>query len=80
MQGARCSAAQLVAPDEREADSMAVPKRKKGRAKTNSRRACHDRLRSPALSECPQCHSQKLPHRVCPECGYYNGREVVEQS
>ena len=26
---------------------------------------------------CPQCHSQRRPHRVCPTCGYYDGREVV---
>ena len=30
--------------------------------------------------ECPQCHSVKLPHRLCPECGYYNGREVIAKN
>ena len=30
------------------------------------------------LSECPSCHEPKLPHRVCPRCGKYKGREVVE--
>ena len=30
------------------------------------------------LSECPNCHEPKLPHRVCPKCGQYKGREVVE--
>lgn len=59
---------------------MAVPKRKKGRAKTHSRRSANSTVVVPAVSECPQCHAPKLPHRVCPECGYYNGREVVEQS
>lgn len=56
---------------------MAVPKRKTGRAKTASRRATHN-IDAPALSVCPQCHQPKLPHRVCPECGYYNGKEVIE--
>jgi large subunit ribosomal protein L32 len=27
---------------------------------------------------CPQCNEPKLPHRVCPTCGHYNGREIVE--
>jgi large subunit ribosomal protein L32 len=26
---------------------------------------------------CPQCRETKLPHRVCPHCGYYKGREIV---
>lgn len=59
---------------------MAVPKRKTSKAKRDSRRAANVRLTAPGLSECPQCHSSKLPHRVCPECGFYDGREVVEQS
>lgn len=56
---------------------MAVPKRKTGRAKTNSRRSSHT-LTAPAKSVCPQCHETKLPHRVCPNCGYYDGREIIE--
>lgn len=56
---------------------MPVPKRKTGRAKTNSRRSTHD-ISAPAKSVCPQCHSPKLPHRVCAECGYYNGKEVID--
>ena len=35
------------------------------------------KLRPMTLAECPQCHSAKLPHRVCRSCGYYNGREVL---
>ena len=31
-----------------------------------------------SLSECPNCHEQKMPHRACPKCGTYKGREVVE--
>lgn len=56
---------------------MAVPKRKTGRAKTNSRRSSH-KLEAPSISTCPQCHQPKLPHRVCPECGYYNGKEIID--
>lgn len=32
----------------------------------------------PKLVECPQCHELKLSHRVCPKCGFYKGREVLQ--
>jgi large subunit ribosomal protein L32 len=41
-------------------------------------RRAHDALKAAGLSECPNCHEPKLPHRVCPHCGQYKGREVVE--
>lgn len=56
---------------------MAVPKRKTGRAKTNSRRSSH-KLEAPAVSACPQCHQPKRPHHVCGECGYYDGKEIID--
>ena len=56
---------------------MAVPKRKTSKAKRDSRRAPNMRMTQPGLSECTQCHSKKLPHTVCPVCGYYNGRKIV---
>ena len=42
---------------------MAVPKQKQSHA--------------PTINECPQCHSPRRPHRVCPNCGTYAGREVI---
>ena len=55
---------------------MAVPKQKQSHARTTKRRAQH-KVVAPAYNACPQCHSPRLPHRVCPTCGYYKGREVV---
>ncbi len=55
----------------------ALPKRKTAKARKGKRRS-HDRLSAPALTSCPQCHSLRLPHHVCPTCGSYAGREVVE--
>jgi large subunit ribosomal protein L32 len=33
---------------------------------------------APARSLCPQCGQAKLPHVVCPNCGWYGGRQAVE--
>ncbi len=56
---------------------MAVPKRKTSKAKRDSRRAPNMKKSLPGLSICPQCHQPKLPHRVCPNCNYYDGKEIV---
>ena len=45
--------------------------------RTSSRRA-HDHLKTPGLSTCPNCHEPKLSHRVCPHCGFYKGKPVME--
>lgn len=55
---------------------MAVPKKRQSSARRDKRRANH-KARTPRLNECPRCHSARLPHRVCPVCGTYAGREVV---
>ena len=54
---------------------MAVPKRKVSKSRRDKRRATHA-LESVRVNTCPQCNSPKLPHRVCPTCGTYKGREV----
>lgn len=56
---------------------MAVQKSKKSKSKRGMRRA-NWKLNSPSISECPQCHAKKLPHRVCKSCGYYKGRAAVQ--
>jgi len=59
--------------------TMANPKRRHSKARRDKRRA-HDHLKAPGLSLCPECKEPRLPHRVCPHCGYYRGRQVVEVS
>ena len=56
---------------------MAVPKRKMSKARRDKRRA-NWKLTVPGLIACSQCHEPKMPHRVCSECGYYDGKEVVK--
>lgn len=55
---------------------MALPKRRHSHQRKNKRRS-HDALSVTIVSECPNCHEPKLPHRICPKCGYYNDRQVV---
>ena len=57
--------------------SMAVPKKRTSRARRDKRRATH-KVSAPRLNECPRCHSPRIPHRVCPVCGTYAGREVIQ--
>lgn len=55
---------------------MPVPKKKTSKARRDKRRAQH-KLSVETASFCPQCKSPKLPHRACPKCGTYKGREIV---
>ena len=59
---------------------MAVPKRKVSKARRDKRRSSVWKLKMPGMVECPQCHEMKLAHRVCKNCGYYNGKEVVKNN
>jgi large subunit ribosomal protein L32 len=54
---------------------MAVPKRKTSKARRDKRRATHA-ISAPRVNVCPRCGQPKRPHRVCPTCGTYKGREV----
>ncbi|MCX6618350.1 MAG: 50S ribosomal protein L32 [Acidobacteria bacterium] len=56
---------------------MPNPKRRHSKRRTSTRRA-HDHLVAPARINCSNCKEPKLPHRTCPHCGYYKGREIVE--
>jgi len=56
---------------------MPVPKRKKSRCRTRTRRS-HDSLTAPNLTACPNCGEPAMPHRMCIHCGHYKGRMVKE--
>ncbi len=56
---------------------MANPTHRHTRARRDKRRAnCRGQL--PNLSLCPDCNELKLSYRVCPNCGSYNGRKVLD--
>jgi len=56
---------------------MAVPKRKHTNSRTGKRRS-HDAKTPRQLQYCPQCSTAVPSHVVCPKCGHYMGRKVVE--
>jgi len=54
-----------------------LPKQKQSRTRRDKRRT-HDALKASNLVQCSNCGEMRLPHRACPECGHYKGREVFE--
>lgn len=58
---------------------MGVPKRKTSKTRRDKRRN-HQRLALPGMSVCPQCSTVKLPHRICPSCGFYRDREIISHT
>ena len=58
---------------------MPQPKSKISRSKRGMRRA-HDFIARPSESNCSNCNAVLVSHRVCPECGYYKGKEVVRKN
>ncbi len=55
----------------------ATPKQRISRKHRRDRRS-HDALKPVQLVECPNCHALRMPHRVCPTCGTYRGRQVLQ--
>ncbi|MDD6219505.1 MAG: 50S ribosomal protein L32 [Clostridia bacterium] len=58
---------------------MAVPKRRVSSTRRDKRRSNVWRMDAPELVKCSQCGELKRPHRICPECGYYNGKQVIKK-
>ena len=57
---------------------MAVPARKVSNTRGRKRRT-HYKTTEKTTTKCPNCGAIVKPHRVCPECGFYKGKEVVKE-
>jgi large subunit ribosomal protein L32 len=55
---------------------MAVPKRRTSRSKKGTRRS-HHRVVPVQIQYCARCNEPVLPHRVCSNCGFYQGRDAI---
>nr|BCX00761.1 MAG: 50S ribosomal protein L32 [Bacteroidota bacterium] len=56
---------------------MANPKRKHSKSRRDKRRT-HYKLAMPHhVESCPNCGEPKERHRVCRNCGFYRGRQIL---
>jgi len=53
-----------------------TPTRHHTKSRRNKGRS-HFALQPANFTRCPKCHTLRLGHRVCSNCGYYKGKEVV---
>ncbi|MCX7704643.1 MAG: 50S ribosomal protein L32 [bacterium] len=51
--------------------------RRHSNSRRDSRRKNNKRIVPVVLVRCSNCGAMKIPHRVCLECGYYNGKPVI---
>ena len=65
-----------VSDADHEFSVMAVPKRRTSRSVQGQRRS-HHFIRPKGVQYCPRCNEPVLPHRVCGQCGFYQGRDAV---
>lgn len=57
---------------------MPVPKRKTSKAVKRTRKAEWLKLTPRGQGKCSNCGETMRPHRVCPHCGHYKGREIIK--
>ncbi|MEX1997328.1 MAG: 50S ribosomal protein L32 [Candidatus Andersenbacteria bacterium] len=56
---------------------MAVPKKRTSKASRNMRRSHHAK-QLVRLATCARCHQLVPSHIACPQCGTYQGRDVID--
>jgi len=56
---------------------MPNPKRKHTRMRRDMRRSSNWKIFAANSSSCPQCGAPRIPHRICPSCGFYNGELII---
>ena len=58
---------------------MAHPKSRISKQRKRKRRT-HYKIEAPNVVNCANCGAHKLRHRVCPECGHYRGRLMINKT
>ncbi len=57
---------------------MAVPRNRTSNARKNSRRS-HMAKAKKQTQSCKNCQTAVLSHRICPSCGFYDMKSVVQK-
>lgn len=61
---------------------MPVPKQRHNTARKGRRRAGQvikiKNITKVQSVKCSNCEANIMPHRACPKCGFYKGREVIK--
>ena len=55
---------------------MAVPAIKVSKTRGRKRRT-HYKISEKTVTSCPKCGEAVKPHRVCPSCGSYKGKDII---
>ena len=58
---------------------MAHPKSRISKQRKRKRRT-HYKLEAPNVTSCQNCGAHKLRHTICPECGHYRGRLIINKT
>ena len=56
---------------------MANPRHRHTRSRRDKRKA-NWKGETPKPVACPECAEPRMPHRVCPSCGTYNKKKILE--
>ncbi len=62
---------------------MALQKRRRGPSQTAHQRSAWMRRSGenrPQVQTCPNCEAPRIPHRICMQCGFYNGKSVIAKA
>ena len=57
---------------------MGVQQHRHSKARVRRSRAVAMKMEAPKFLRCTKCQEFKMPHRLCPSCGYYNKKVTVE--
>lgn len=55
---------------------MAVPRNRLSNARKNSRRSHHAK-QPKNFAICSNCKAKRISHQLCPHCGYYADRSIL---
>jgi large subunit ribosomal protein L32 len=57
---------------------MGVQRKRLTKRRINNRRSSgHGKVEKKQVAVCSNCGYGVMPHRVCPNCGFYKGRKVI---